>query len=241
MKYFCNAKLEALRNMELHVGKTLTFAGIVSNFQRRTAKNGKDWAIFTLEGFDESYEFKIFGEEYLKFYHFLYNNQFVFIKVLIKEGWVNKDTGKKSEPRLQFTEVKQLQDVLTAFAKKLVLLLNIKDLKTEFIHKLSYLFQENKGDNTVTFEIMELEKTKRLVEVAPVILENEDEVFVDENEDSETEPLEIREINAVTKVEEVEEIKVVTKLTMPSRKLKIRISNELLVELEKMQVNFKLN
>jgi DNA polymerase-3 subunit alpha len=41
----------------------------------------------------------------------------------------------------------------------------------------------------------------------------------------------------------VEEIKVVTKLTMASRKLKkkIKISNELLMELEKMQVNFKLN
>ena len=43
------------------------------------------------------------------------------------------------------------------------------------------------------------------------------------------------------KVEEIEEIKVVTKLTMPSRRLKVKISNELLVELEKMQVNFKLN
>ena len=241
IKYFCNARLEALRNMELYVGKTLNFAGIVSNFQRRTAKNGKDWAIFTLEGFDESHEFKIFGEEYLKFYHFLYNNQFVFIKILIKEGWVNQDTGKKSDPRLQFTEVKQLQDVLATFAKKLILLLNIKDLQAEFIHKLNRLFQENKGDNSVTFEIMELEKTRRLVEVAPILLENNEDTFVDENDDSETESLGNQETNSVAKVEEIEEIKVVTKLSMPSRRLKVKISNELLVELEKMQINFKLN
>jgi DNA polymerase-3 subunit alpha len=38
----------------------------------------------------------------------------------------------------------------------------------------------------------------------------------------------------------VVEVEVVTKLTMASRKLKIKISNELM-ELEKMQVNFKLN
>ena len=163
------------------------------------------------------------------------------MKVMVKEGWVNQDTGKRSEPRLQFVEVKQLQDVLDAFAKKLVLLLNIKDLEANFIHRLSHLFQENKGDNTVSFEIMELERIKRLVEVAPVALENEEVAFVDENEDSEAESLEIPEINTVAKVEEVEEIKVVTKLTMPSRKLKVKISNELLFELEKMQVNFKLN
>ena len=163
------------------------------------------------------------------------------MKVLVKEGWTDRDTGKKGEPRLQFVEVKQLQDVLETFARKLIVLLNIKDLETDFIHKLSHLFQENKGDNTVSFEVMELEKTKRLVAVAPVELENEEVAFVDENDNSEMETLEIPESNAVAKVEEVEEIKVVTKLTMPSRKLKIKISNELLVELEKMQINFKLN
>jgi DNA polymerase-3 subunit alpha len=88
---------------------------------------------------------------------------------------------------------------------------------------------------------MELEKTKKLVAVAPIEIENEEVAFVDENEDSEMETLEIPETSTEEKVEEVEEIKVVTKLTMASRKLKIKISNELLVELEKMQINFKLN
>ena len=86
-----------------------------------------------------------------------------------------------------------------------------------------------------------MEKTKRLVAVAPDEIENEEEVFVDQNEDAEIGTLEIPEENTVVKVEEVEEIKVVTKLTMPSRKIKVKISNELLVELEKMQINFKLN
>ena len=115
--------------------------------------------------------------------------------------------------------------------------------ETDFIHKLSHLFQENKGDNTVSFEIMELEKTKRLIEVAPIESENDEDVFVDENDDSEIEMDEMPDANTVVKVkvEEIEEIKVVTKLTMPSRRLKVKISNELLVELEKMQVNFKLN
>jgi DNA polymerase-3 subunit alpha len=49
--------------------------------QHRTAKNGKGWAIFTLEGYDESYEFRIFNEEYLKFRHFLVQNQFLYFKI----------------------------------------------------------------------------------------------------------------------------------------------------------------
>jgi DNA polymerase-3 subunit alpha len=43
-----------------------------------TGNNGKSGAIFNLEGYDESYEFKIFGEEYLKFRHFLIQNNFTY-------------------------------------------------------------------------------------------------------------------------------------------------------------------
>jgi DNA polymerase-3 subunit alpha len=238
MKYFCNAKLEALRSMELYVGKTLNFGGIINDVQHRVAKNGKGWAIFTLEGYDESYEFKIFGEEYLKFRHFLIQNNFTYMKVSVKEGWTNQDTGKKSDPRIQFTLVQYLQDVLDSFAKKLIVLLNITDLQAEFIHKLSHLFQENKGDNVVLFEIMELEKVKKIIETAPLLLQSVGDDFVEGDEDVEASESEEKEAVGVT---EVEEIKVVTKLTMPSRRLKIKISNELLVELEKMQINFKLN
>nr|WP_288834963.1 DNA polymerase III subunit alpha [uncultured Flavobacterium sp.] len=238
MKYFCNAKLEALKNLEAYVGKALTFGGIINDVQHRVAKNGKGWGMFTLEGYDESYEFRIFGEEYLKFRHFLIQNNFTYMKLTVKEGWVNQETGKRAEPRLQFVEIKQLQDVLETFAKRLVVLLNIRDLYPEFIHKLSHLFNENKGDNQVTFEVMEIEKIKKLVETVPVMEDNEEVVFEDENDDSEASDVPITKAVQVT---EVEEVKVVTKLSMASRKLKIKISTELLQELEKMQVNFKLN
>ena len=235
MNYFCNSKLEMLKNLDLYVGKTLAFGGIVSNVQRRIAKNGKEWAIFNLEGYDESFEFKIFNEDYLNFHRYLLPNNFVYFKILIKEGWVNKDTGKKSDPRIQFTDAKQLQDILGIFAKKLIIHLNIKDLQTDLIHKLNTVFQANKGDNQVTFEVMELETVKKQVELAPVEIDV-DEIVMDEDGNI------LENGNAATLVtNEVDEIKVITKLSMPSRKLKIKISNELLVELEKMQINFKLN
>jgi DNA polymerase-3 subunit alpha len=236
MKYFCNSKLETLKDLVPHVNKNLSFGGIITNVQHRVAKNGKGWATFVLEGYDESYEFKIFGEEYVKSRHYLIPNSFTYMKVLVKEGWADKETGKKGEPRLQFSEFKILQDVLGIFAKKLVIHLNINDLHADFIHRLSAVFQENKGDNTVTFEVLELEKIKRQVEVVSQIVAVSDEVVDDVvfDEENPQEP----EIELVT---EIEEIKVITKLEMPSRKLKIKISNELLFELEKMQVNFKLN
>jgi len=236
MKYYCNSKLESLKDLNNHLNKNLSFGGIISNVKHLVNKSGKGWGSFVLEGYDESHEFRIFGEEYMKFRHYLTPNSFTFIKLMVKEGWPDKETGKKGEPRIQFIEFKILQDILQLFAKKLVIHININDLKSEFVHQLSAVFQHNKGDKTVVFEVMELEKIKKQVEItSPIIsasLEGiDDEVFDEENPQ---EP----EMELVT---EFEEIKVITKLEMPSRKLKINISNELLSELEKMQVNFKLN
>ena len=235
MHYYCNSKLDSLKSLELHVNKNLTFGGIINNVQHRVAKNGKGWGMFTLEGYDESYEFRIFGEEYLKFRHFLIQNNFTFMKVMVKEGWADKDTGKKGEPRLQFMMIQYLQDVLPTFAKKLIIHLNIKDLKTDFIHQLSTILQANKGDNQVEFEVMELETIKKQIEATPIEIDI-DEIVVDE--DGNILETETSETIVAT---EIEEIKIVTRLSMPSRKLKIKISNELLVELEKLQINFKLN
>ncbi len=238
MQYFCTHKLEALKNLEQHVTKTLSVGGIITNVQHRTAKNGKGWASFVLEGYDENYEFRIFGEEYLKFRHFLIPNNFTYMRVLVKEGWADKETGKKGEPRLQFQLVQYLQDVLPAFAKKLIIHFNIKDLQTETITRLSELFQLNKGDHQVTFEVLELEKIKKMVEVAATVPEREEG---DEETDPGLEGELAGQPEAVTVATEVEETKIITRLSMPSRKLKIRISNELLAELEKLQINFKLN
>lgn len=245
MQYFCSHKLESLKSLEQHVNKTLSFGGIITNVQHRTAKNGKGWASFVLEGYDENYEFRIFGEEYLKFRHFLIQNNFTFMRVMIKEGWADKETGKKGEPRLQFQLVQYLQDVLPAFAKKLVIHFNIKDLHTETITRLSELFQLNKGDHQVTFEVLEVEKIKRMIEMDAVLSNQPNLTSDDETGATELDPsLEgelAEQTEAVQVATEVEETKIVTRLSMPSRKLKIRISNELLAELEKLQINFKLN
>jgi len=177
----------------------------------------------------------MFNEEYLKFRHFLVNNQFMHFKINVKEGWVNRDTGKKSEARMQFLEAKQLQDVLGSFAKKLIITLNIREFQSEMITKLSHLFQANSGDNNVTFEVMEVEKVTReipAVVAEPVASEVSDEVSEDETIGEEMEL-------AVPTV--VEETKVITYLSMPSRKLKVNISSELLRELESLNLNFKLN
>jgi DNA polymerase III subunit alpha len=253
MKYFCNSRLESLKDLNQFVNKNLIFGGIISNVQHRIAKNGKGWALFHLEGYDESFEFKIFGEEYMKYRHYLIPNSFTYIKILVKEGWPDKETGKKGDPKIQFAEFKMLQDVFDNFAKKLSILLDIKDLNADFITKLNSIFQANKGNNSVTFDVVELETVHKQIEIISEGTKSSEsldlELFEDEIPDEAviftddfTDDDEVIRDEPTSSVESsTEETKVITRISMPSRKLKVKISNELLFELEKLQVNFKLN
>lgn len=237
MKYFCNTKVEELVDLKPLVGRNISFGGMINNVQFRTSSKGKDWAMFSVEGYDESFEFRMFNEEFLKFRHFLLNNTFVYFKLMVKEGWIRKDTGEQSEPRIQFLEMKLLEDVIPMYAKKLIIQMNIQELKEQQIDKIRMLFDEHQGSKTVTFEIMELEKVqKKLEDQALMSLMRVDAIEVDGDEEN----LDL-DFDEALIPQEKEEYRVVTKLEMPSRNTKIEITAELLEELENLQVNFRLN
>ncbi|MCF1191057.1 DNA polymerase III subunit alpha [Mangrovimonas sp. AS39] len=191
MKTFCNAVVSNFKNLEPFVNREMVFGGVVTDIQHRTSKQGKGWALFIIEDYDDSFEFRIFGEEYLKFRHFLVKNSFVFVKAFVREGWVNKNTGVKGEPRLQFNSFQLLHDVMDTYARKLSVQLNILDLKDDRIKTLQNLFKEHEGDKALTF----------------IIYDNEDQL----------------------------------KLTMPSRRQKVKISQELLNQLTEQELFYKLN
>lgn len=233
LKYFCNARLEHIKQLDAMVGRTLTFGGMISNVQFRTSAKGKDWAMFTIEGYDESIEMRMFNEDYLKYRHFLLNNTFVYFKVFVKEGWLKKDTNERTEPKMQFVELKLLSEVIPAFAKKLIIQMDVRQLKEMQIEKIRLVMDNNPGTKSVVFEIFELEEVQdRLqAEVVQKLVEEPDP-------DADAAEIDQREPDVV-----VAETQYVRKnlIEMPSKNTRIEISSDLLEELERMQVSFRLN
>jgi len=162
IKAFCKNTVSDFSRLEGHVNRELTVAGVITDVQHRVSKNGKGWGLFTLEDYNESYELRIFGEEYLKFRHFLMINSFVHVRAFVREGWVNRDTGKKGDPRLQFNDFKQLQDVMDAFAKKLTIKLNIDRLQEQRIQTLKDTLRLHKGEHPISFVIYEMQEEIKL-------------------------------------------------------------------------------
>jgi DNA polymerase-3 subunit alpha len=191
MTNFCNAEVTLFNDLENYVNRELTFGGVVTDVQHRVSKQGKGWAAFTVEDYMDAHEFRIFGEDYLKFRHFLMYNNFVYIRAFVREGWVNRDTGKKSDPRVQFNNFQLLHDVMETYAKKLSIQLNVKELEEEKVTWLKDLMESYPGSQSLNF----------------VVYDNAEKI----------------------------------KLQMPSRKQKIKVSQELLKELDERQIYYKIN
>jgi DNA polymerase-3 subunit alpha len=109
----------------------------------------------------------------------------------VREGWINRETQKKGEPRLQYNNFQLLHDVMDSYAKKLSIQLNIKDIQTDKITSLRDLVKMHPGNQSLHFVVYDHEES--------------------------------------------------LKLHMPSRKKKVKISQELLQELENEDIYYKLN
>ena len=238
LKYFCNTKLNKINDLNSLINKQVSVGGIITKFEHKIAKNGKGWGVITLEDYDGSYEFRFFGEDYLKFKMYFNQNQFTYVKFSVKEGWINKETGKRGEPMIQVLQMQYLQDVLPAFAKNLIIQFSLDELESDVVTTILEAFRKNKGNHSVSFEVFEIDHNQKKKETVTAITlkPQPEDLDVDELEDY-TESEEIEE----ELVFESEKPKVLNHLAMDSRNVKINICKELLDELEQNQINFRLN
>jgi len=152
---FCRSNLKEVAEIENHLNKELSLAGVVTDVNHKVSKTGKGFATFVLEDYNESHEFWIFGEEYLKFRHFLIQDNFVHVKLKATQ-FTNRDTGEPGRTRIGFLSFKQLQDVLKENAKKLTIQMNVDDLNESQVLALGDLFKTYSGDHLLNFVVYEM-------------------------------------------------------------------------------------
>ena len=163
MKHFMNISLNHLGDLNPLVNRELNLGGIVNDVQHLESRNGKGWARFALEDFTDQYEFRIFGEDYLKYRHFLVVNQFIRIRLSVREGWMNRETGKVGAPRMQFLHFEMLQNTIESNAKKLTLQFDIHQLNENQLVALKDNLRSFKGTQSLCFSVYDPRKKVKLV------------------------------------------------------------------------------
>ena len=186
LELFSSVPLSVLNDLDPLINKDFYFTGIINDYEKLTSKNGNGWAKFVLEDLEDQYEFRIFGEEFLRFSHFINHNQLVRFKVSIREGWKNRETGRIGPPRIKFLHFELLSDTIKNNSKKLIIKSDLKSISENSINKVKNVLNRYKGDKPLGFDIyypeeeikISLNSRKQKVDVCNELLSDLDSISI---------------------------------------------------------------
>lgn len=228
LKVFCSHTPSVLNNLEPLVGKIITIGGIINNVQHKISAKGNNWGLFNLEGYEDNKELKVFGEDYLKMRIYLVENQFLYMKMKVNEGFINKTTGIRGEPKLQFLEIKLLSELLQNKSKKLNISFDLRNISVNKVQELVETFKKYPGEIPIEFEVYETEEIK--IEKKQIEVEEIEAEEIEENLD----------IQANIEIEEM--VKKIKKniIELNSKNTFVTICPELLDDLERLYIDYKI-
>ncbi|WP_116127079.1 DNA polymerase III subunit alpha [Lewinella sp. IMCC34183] len=138
-------------------GKTnLRLAGMISSSRHMVSKNGNGWGIFELSDFEETIEFKLFGEDYEKYKHVLNQGKAVFVKANYRPKW-NSD-----EVEIAVSEVKLLEGLGREMTEAIILKLPLGDLTSDLVVSLEQLCHKYQGRQKLRMVFYDPEEDMKL-------------------------------------------------------------------------------
>ena len=119
MDYLCKNRVTELADLQAMKGRELLMGGIVNNVIERVSKSGRPWGAFTLNDYSGSFEFRLFGNDYVNLRNYLIENSMPSFRKHLLWYFKSNRLGKNIK------EIKKLR-------QKLVTVVNYSDLEKLF-------------------------------------------------------------------------------------------------------------
>ncbi|WPU95872.1 DNA polymerase III subunit alpha [Mucilaginibacter sabulilitoris] len=155
LERFCNSTISDLKLMqkarsgeggedimgafnELRKRGEIRIGGLVGNVQHKMTKTGKPFGTFVLEDYNESYEFVLFGEDYVKFRNLMMDGYFLHLKGNIEEKFRQKDNW---DLRIQVMSL--LSEMRDKMTKSLTVCIDMHSLNSKLLDDIQHAINEN--------------------------------------------------------------------------------------------------
>ena len=86
----------------------------------------------------------------------------MYLRIIVREGWRDRETGKSGDPRVTYLSFQQLQDAISKNAKKLTLQLDLNEFNDEKVEQLKKIFKKHKGNQKLDISFFENEEKIKL-------------------------------------------------------------------------------
>ena len=151
MRNMCKTQLSELQNLETLKGQEIAVAGMVISVQNLLTKNGKPWGKFTLEDYNGTHEFALFGKDYENFRKYLYTDYFLFIR-----GKVQPRPYNDKELEFKIVSMMQLSE-LSESIKEMHVQLPVEEVTRTLIDELAARVRESKGQTVLRLNLYDRE------------------------------------------------------------------------------------
>jgi len=155
LERYCNSNITDLKTMQkarsgeggedvmnafaqLRKKGELSIGGLVANAQHKMTKTGKPFGTFVLEDYNESYEFALFGDDYIKHKALMVNGYFLHIKGNIEEKFRQKDNWD-----LRISTVSLLSEMRDKLTKSITVNLELHNLTDQLLSGMQEIIETN--------------------------------------------------------------------------------------------------
>jgi DNA polymerase-3 subunit alpha len=166
IQHLCRNTLADLSDLKPLEGKEINVAGIVTDVQHRTSKTGKPFGTFLLEDYIGSFEFILFGEDYIKFKNYLSPNFFLLIK-----GRVQLRFNQPGNLEFKILKIDLLSELKEKAFSSIKLKVGASDVNLEFIDRIENIITNYPGkcsieitveDKNENMQVKMFSKTKKV-------------------------------------------------------------------------------
>ncbi len=146
-------------NLLRKTSSEMSIGGLISGVQHKTTKTGKPFGTFVLEDYFDSYEFALFGDDYIKFRNLLVDGYFIHIKGNIMEKFRQEGNWD-----LGINQMSLLSEMRDKFTKSLTVVLNLNDLNSDMLTNLQNVVTANNEkypvkNCTLRFKIKDIDES----------------------------------------------------------------------------------
>ncbi len=149
--HMCKAQLTDLDDLQHLAGQEIALAGMVTSVSNLIGKSGRPWGKFTLEDYNGSHEFYLFGKDYEAFRQWMYPDYFLFIR-----GKVQAKPYHENELEFKIVSIVQLSEVRDMI-RELSLSLPIEDVSKTLGTDLLKVIRKSKGQTLLRVNVFDRE------------------------------------------------------------------------------------
>ncbi len=168
LNHICNTTTAELGNLSELRDRPLKIGGMISAIRQGVSKKGSPYAIFTVEDYDGTYEFALFGKNYLEFNNYLVQDMYVMINAVVQAKGADfrwnkqEDENKVKELEIKIQNIQTLNDVRTNAVEKITLQIPLNEINSRLVRELEQELGHNRG-NTPLYVVVYDREQKNMI------------------------------------------------------------------------------